>query len=35
VFAHRVSLDARDAARGGEETRWVLEEILDAVPVPL
>ena len=36
VFAHRVSVDPRSRlARGGEETRWIIREILDQVPVPL
>jgi MoxR-like ATPase len=36
VLAHRVLLDARSAPqRGGEETAWILREILEQVPVPL
>jgi MoxR-like ATPase len=36
VLAHRVSVDLRGGAiRGPEETRWILSEILDSVPVPL
>ena len=36
VLAHRVIVDPRSgSARGGEETAWILREILDRVPVPL
>jgi MoxR-like ATPase len=36
VLAHRVIADPRSGpARGGEETAWILREILDRVPVPL
>ncbi len=36
VLAHRVFVDPRSGpARGGEETAWILREILDRVPVPL
>jgi MoxR-like ATPase len=36
VLSHRVIVDPRSRrARGGEETAWVLREILERVPVPL
>jgi MoxR-like ATPase len=36
VLSHRVSADFRTGAqRGSQETRWILSEILDRVPVPL
>jgi MoxR-like ATPase len=36
VLAHRVIVDPRSGStRGGEETAWILREILDRVPVPL
>ncbi len=36
VLAHRVTVDVRAGTRAGsEETRWILSEILDRVPVPL
>jgi len=36
VFAHRISLDPRSHhSRDGEETSWIVREILDALPVPL
>jgi MoxR-like ATPase len=36
VLAHRVAVDPRSGhARGGEETAWILREILEQVPVPL
>jgi MoxR-like ATPase len=36
VLAHRVTVDLRLAGhRGSDETRWILSEILDRVPVPL
>jgi len=36
VFAHRISVDPRSHhARDGEETAWIIREILDALPVPL
>ena len=36
VLAHRLSADFRTGgARGSQETRWILSEILDRVPVPL
>jgi len=35
VLSHRIAADARVSAhRGSEETRWILSEILDRVPVP-
>jgi MoxR-like ATPase len=36
VFAHRISVDPRSHhARDGEETSWIVREILEALPVPL
>jgi MoxR-like ATPase len=36
VFCHRVLLDPRAGrSRSGEETAWIVREILDRVPVPL
>jgi MoxR-like ATPase len=36
VFCHRVLLDPRAGrSRSGEETAWILHEILERVPVPL
>ncbi len=36
VFAHRISVDPRSHhTRPGEETSWIVREILEAVPVPL
>jgi len=36
VLAHRIAVDPRAGAeRGGEESEWLLREILDRVPVPL
>jgi MoxR-like ATPase len=36
VLAHRVLIDPRAGrARGGEETAWIVREILEQVPVPL
>jgi MoxR-like ATPase len=36
VLAHRISVDPRGAAqRGGEESEWIVREILELVPVPL
>jgi len=36
VLSHRIVVDPRSGrTRGGEETAWVLREILDQVPVPL
>jgi MoxR-like ATPase len=36
VLAHRIVVDPRSGrTRGGEETTWVLREILERVPVPL
>ncbi len=36
VLPHRMTVDVRlGAQRGSEETRWILSEILDRVPVPL
>ena len=36
VLSHRVSAELRSGTnRGPEETRWILSEILDSVPVPL
>jgi MoxR-like ATPase len=36
VLAHRVSLEQRGGVSAGpEETRWILTDILDGVPVPL
>jgi MoxR-like ATPase len=36
VLAHRVLIDPRvGRVRGGEETVWIIREILDQVPVPL
>jgi len=36
VLAHRGIVDPRSGStRGGEETAWILREILDRVPVPL
>jgi MoxR-like ATPase len=36
VLAHRLMLDPRAArARGADEARWILRDILDRVPVPL
>jgi MoxR-like ATPase len=36
ILAHRVTVDVRAGTRAGsEETRWILSEILDRVPVPL
>jgi MoxR-like ATPase len=35
ILSHRVTVDLRASAhRGSEETRWILSEILDRVPVP-
>jgi len=36
VLAHRVLVDARTGwARSGQETEWIIREILEQVPVPL
>ena len=36
VLAHRITVDPRAArSRSGEETAWILREILEQVPVPL
>jgi MoxR-like ATPase len=36
VLAHRVLVDPRaQRARGGEETAWIIREIVEQVPVPL
>jgi MoxR-like ATPase len=36
VLAHRLVIDPRGAAqRGGEESEWIVREILEQVPVPL
>ena len=36
VLAHRISLaNASPQARGAEESRWIVQEILDRIPVPL
>jgi MoxR-like ATPase len=36
VFAHRVTVDPRSRhLRDGEETSWIIREILDTIPVPL
>jgi hypothetical protein len=36
VFCHRVLLDPRAGrSRAGEETAWIVREILERVPVPL
>jgi MoxR-like ATPase len=36
VLCHRMSVNLRGGMRpGGEESRWILDEILDRVPVPL
>jgi MoxR-like ATPase len=36
VLSHRVVIDPRSGrSRGGEETAWVMREILERVPVPL
>jgi MoxR-like ATPase len=36
VFSHRVLVDARASrSRSGEETVWIIREILEQVPVPL
>lgn len=36
VFCHRMNVNLRGGMRpGNEESRWILEEILDRVPVPL
>jgi MoxR-like ATPase len=36
VLAHRVLVDARSGwARNGQETVWIIREILEQVPVPL
>jgi MoxR-like ATPase len=36
VLAHRIALDARGGMRAGpEESRWLIREIVDRVPVPL
>jgi len=36
VLAHRIALDARGGSTAGpEESRWLIREILDRVPVPL
>ena len=36
VFAHRITVDPRSHhSRDGEETAWIVREILEAVPVPL
>jgi MoxR-like ATPase len=36
VFAHRISVDPRaHHSRDGEETSWIIREILEALPVPL
>ena len=36
VFAHRISVDPRSHhSRDGEDTAWIIREILDALPVPL
>ena len=36
VLAHRVCVEQRGGGgRGAEETRWILSDILDSVPVPL
>jgi MoxR-like ATPase len=36
VFAHRITVDPRSHhSRDGEETAWIVREILEALPVPL
>ena len=36
VFAHRITVDPRSRhSRDGEETSWIVREILEALPVPL
>jgi MoxR-like ATPase len=36
VFAHRVTVDPRSRhLRDGEETSWIIREILESIPVPL
>lgn len=36
VFAHRITVDPRSHhSRDGEETSWIVREILEALPVPL
>jgi MoxR-like ATPase len=36
VLAHRITVDLRGGpGRASEETRWILSEILDGIPVPL
>ena len=36
VLSHRIVVDPRSGrARGGEETAWVMREILERIPVPL
>ena len=36
VLAHRISVaNASPETRGTEESRWIVQEILDRVPVPL
>jgi MoxR-like ATPase len=36
VLAHRITVDPRGGpGRASEETRWILSEILDGIPVPL
>ena len=36
VFAHRVTVDPRShQSRDGEETSWIIREILEALPIPL
>jgi MoxR-like ATPase len=36
VFAHRVTVNPRShRSGGGEETSWIIQEILESIPVPL
>ena len=36
VFAHRITVDPRSHhSRDGEETAWIVREILEALPIPL
>ena len=36
VFAHRITVDPRSHhSRDGEETSWIVREILETLPVPL
>jgi len=35
VFAHRVGIDMRAGRQGIDEARWIVQEILERVPVPL